>query len=114
MKSTFLSFTVSLVTSTVLFKHLLNVDTLKEAIAMSVICILGYAIGQLLFIKEFTKIDILIGILLGVFMGLVSQVATLYWLEKIGFIYLASFVVCLFPKQLGGLLLKYAGKKIEK
>lgn len=101
--------------TTTLVAYITHKDHLLEAGVVSTICVIAYAVGQMVFRRtDFEKTDVKVGLVLGVFMGLLAQVCQFYWADKSGAITVGLIVVCLFPKQIGDMLLRFIKNKSEK
>ena len=98
-----------------LVEHLSQGKVILEASVVSAFCVLGFTLG--VFSKkyfgnnekndnEFNKLEIKFGILLGIFMGLISQLAGFYAPEKSGFILFICISICVFPKYLEPMITK--------
>ena len=101
--------------TTTLVEHLSQGKVILEASVVSAFCVLGFTLG--VFSKkyfgnnekkdnEFNKLEIKFGILLGIFMGLISQLAGFYAPEKSGAILFICIAICIFPKYLEPIITK--------
>jgi len=96
--------------STTLVEHLSQGKIILEASVISAVCVLAFTLGVFLtkyFKKtnedkpdDFNKTEIKFGLLLGIFMGLMSQFAGFYLPEKTGIIAFVCIAVCIFPKYI--------------
>ncbi|MDA8956146.1 hypothetical protein N9H19_00815 [Flavobacteriales bacterium] len=113
MKITLLTLVMFQSTST-LVAYMINKNHLLEAGVLSTICVIAYVVGEMVLRKDFKKEDVKVGLILGVFMGLLAQICQYYWIEQAGFINIGLIIVCLFPKQVFGMILKVIKQKTDK
>lgn len=97
-----------------LASHFTKQSTLLEAAVISVVCVLAYAVGESVIRKDFDKTDVKKGILIGIFSGLVSQVAVLFMPYNKGLISLVAIGFCVSPVQLWGLITNVLKRKSDK
>lgn len=113
MKTTTLLALLVFQSTTTLVAHLTNSDVLLEAGVLSAMGVLAYTVGAFVLRKDFEKGDVKNGILIGVFMGVFSQVCGFYLPQYAAWINMGSVFVCLFPQQLTGLFLKVIQRKSD-
>ena len=89
--------------------HLGQGEVILEASVISALCILGFVAVLYSVQKEFKKSDVMRGIVLGIFMGFMSQVMVYFWASKQGVIIIGCIVICMFPKD----FIKLMKRKIE-
>ena len=113
MKLTTLIAILAYQSTTTLVAHLLNKDVLIETGVLSAICVLAYTAGAYVLRKDFEKGDVKKGMVIGIFMGIFSQVCGLYFPKYAGLINIAFILVCVFPQQLTATFLKIVQRKSD-
>ena len=94
--------------------HLGQGKIILEASVISAFCILGFIAVLYIVQKDFKKGDVMRGIVLGVFMGFMSQVMVYFWPTHQGIITIGCIVICMFPNDIFKMCLKFIAHKIDK
>lgn len=113
MKLTTLITLLAFQSTTTVVAHLLKSQVLLETGVLSAICVLAYTVGAYVLRKDFEKGDVKKGILIGVFMGVFSQICGYYFSQYAGIINVGFILVCLFPHQLTAVFLKIVQRKSD-
>lgn len=96
--------------TTTLVEHLSQGKIILEASVVSAFCVLGFTVGLFVLKKDFQKEDVSRGLVLGVFMGFMSQLAIYFLPEKSPIIVIGCIIICVFPNHIEHLFLKLIGK----
>ena len=88
-------------------------EHLLDSLVISTICVLAYTVGAFVLRKEIQKGAAKRGLMIGIFMGLFSQLCGFYFPAQSGLINISAVVVCLFPQQITSLFLKVVQRKSD-
>ena len=108
LKALFALFTFQ--SASTLVEHLSQGQIILEASVVSAFCVLGFTVGLFVLKKDFKKLDVSRGIVLGVFMGFMSQLAIYFIPDKSAIIVIGCIVVCVFPNHIEHIFLRVIGK----
>lgn len=114
MKITTLFSLLAFQTTTTLMGHLSNGDNLIEAAVVSAFCILAYTVGEYVLRKDFAKSDVKRGMLIGVFMGLLTQVLVYFKPEWTAYFTIGAIVFCLSPQFFWDKIMSVVSRKSDK